>query len=384
MRSRTPLTVALATALSLSVSACSSSEDAASSSAASSSAASSSDSGSPSGGFGDLLQIDEVELDTDGSSAGGANTAAVAAATEAFLATLDGDLLDQVQYDFSDTTARQTWSNYPSAQVPREGVALSGLSEDQLTAALAMLDAALSDTGAQQNNDIRTADDYLATLGEDTFGSLVDYYVAVYGSPSETEPFMIQFGGHHLARNLTYNGDAVSQTPQFVGSEPTTFELEGTSYEPVRAESTTMFGMLSGLNEDQLAAAEITSGTFDDLLMGPGKDSGEFPDAEGIAVSELDEAQQQLVMDAITAYAGDLDDAAATALIAKYAAELDQTVIGWSNNTGPTQENSYIRIDGPSVWIEFINTRSRSTPDIHFHSVYRDKTNDYGSSSPAA
>lgn len=384
MRSRTPLTVTLATALSLSVSACSSSEDAASSSAASSSAASSSDSGSPSGGFGDLLQIDEVELDTDGSSAGGANTAAVAAATEAFLATLDGDLLDQVQYDFSDTTARQTWSNYPSAQVPREGVALSGLSEDQLTAALAMLDAALSDTGAQQNNDIRTADDYLATLGEDTFGSLVDYYVAVYGSPSETEPFMIQFGGHHLARNLTYNGDAVSQTPQFVGSEPTTFELEGTSYEPVRAESTTMFGMLSGLNEDQLAAAEITSGTFDDLLMGPGKDSGEFPDAEGIAVSELDEAQQQLVMDAITAYAGDLDDAAATALIAKYAAELDQTVIGWSNNTGPTQENSYIRIDGPSVWIEFINTRSRSTPDIHFHSVYRDKTNDYGSSSPAA
>jgi hypothetical protein len=88
-------------------------------------------------------------------------------------------------------------------------------------------------------------------------------------------------------------------------------------------------------------------------------------------------------MAAIKAYAGDLNAGAATKLIAKYESELDQTRIGWSNNTGPTDENSYIRIDGPSVWIEFINTRSMSTPNIHFHTVYRDKTNDYGSSKPS-
>ena len=48
---------------------------------------------------------------------------------------------------------------------------------------------------------------------------------------------MIQFGGHHLARNLTYNGDKVSQTPQFVGSEPTTFQSGGSTIEPVKSPS---------------------------------------------------------------------------------------------------------------------------------------------------
>ena len=117
--------------------------------------------------------------------------------------------------------------------------------------------------------------------------------------------------------------------------------------------------------------------------MGPGKDTGAYPTPEGLPASALDAGQKQTVMAAIKAYAGDLNADAATKLIAKYESELDQTRIGWSNNTGPTDENSYIRIDGPSVWIEFINTRSMSTPNIHFHTVYRDKTNDYGSSKPS-
>lgn len=194
---------------------------------------------------------------------------------------------------------------------------------------------------------------------------------------------MVQFGGHHLARNLTYNGDKVSQTPQFVGSEPTSFQVDGATVEPVRAESTAMFGITSALTPQQRTSAEITSGTFDDLLMGPGKDTGAFPNPEGLLVSELDAGQKQMVMAAIKAYAGDLNAGAATKLIAKYECELDQTRIGWSSNTGPTDEHSNIRIDGPSVWIEFINTRSMSTPDIHFHTVYRDKTDDYGSSKPS-
>ena len=54
-----------------------------------------------------------------------------------------------------------------------------------------------------------------------------------------------------------------------------------------------------------------------------------------------------------------------------------------ANSTSATGEHSYIRIDGPSIWIEFVDTRSQSTPNIHYHSVYRDKTNDYGSSKPS-
>ena len=333
-----------------------------------------------------MQQITAVNLNTNGVSPGGANTAEVVTAVTAFLASLDATERDKVTYDFTENKARQTWSNFPTTTVPREGIVLSDLTADQQKAADAVLAVALSADGAQQDANIRKADDQLNSLGgqgADGFGALNDYYIAVYGTPSTTQPFMIQFGGHHLARNLTYNGDKVSQTPQFVGSEPTSFQVDGTTVEPVKAEATAVFAIMSGLTADQRTAAEITSGTFDDLLMGPGKDTGTFPTAEGLEASKLDAAQKQTVMAAIQAYAGDLNNTAATKLIDKYRSELDQTRIGWSNNTGPTEENSYIRIDGPSVWIEFINTRSMSTPDIHFHSVYRDKTNDYGSSKPS-
>ena len=343
--------------------------------------------GAPPGGGGGMQQITAVNLNTDGSSPGGANSAEVATAVDAFLATLDPTKRDKVEYAFTENKARQTWSNFPATQVPREGIVLSDLTAEQQTAAATVLRTALSAQGAEQNGQIQSADDYLRSLGgdgADGFGALNDYYIAVYGTPSATQPFMVQFGGHHLARNLTYNGDKVSQTPQFVGSEPTSFPSGGVTVEPVKAEAAGMFGIMAGLTPEQRTAAQITSGTFDDLLMGPGKDTGVFPAPEGMLVSQLDAAQQQTVMAAIQAYAGDLNTSAATKLMDEYRAELGQTRIGWSSNTGPTDENSYIRVDGPSVWIEFINTRSRSTPNIHYHSVYRDKTDDYGSSRPSS
>lgn len=380
------LAAALLATTALSVTGCSSSTTGSTSSTSPSSSAGGR--GGPGGGPGGGMQeVTAVNLNTDGASPGGANTAEVVTATNAFLATLDDTTKDKVEYDFTDNKARQTWSNFPATTVAREGVELSALSADQLEAAYAVLRTALSAEGSTQDANIQLADDELSRVsssGASDFGALKDYYMAVYGIPSATSPFMVQFGGHHLARTLTYNGDKVSQTPQFVGSEPTSFTVDGKTVEPVKPESTSMFAMIAGLSAEEKKSAELTSGTFDDLLMGPGKDSGTFPTTEGLSVSTLDAAQKKLVTDAITAYAGDLAPGAAAKLMAKYTGELDKTTIGWANNTGSTDENSYIRIDGPSVWIEFINTRSRSTPNLHFHTVYRDKTNDYGSTKPAS
>jgi len=371
----------------LAIAGCSSSETADSSPTASASAQSSDRGPGGSGGPGGTMgEVTAVNLNTNGASPGGANTAEVVTAANAFLATLDAAKKDQVEYDFSENEARQTWSNFPTTAVPREGIVMSDLTAEQQKAADAVLQVALSADGAQQDVNIRKSDDDLNSLGgqgADGFGALKDYYIAVYGQPSATSPFMIQFGGHHLARNLTYNGDKVSQTPQFVGTEPTSFQSGAATVEPLKAESTALFGILAALDDKQKTAAKITSGTFDDLVMGPGKDSGVFPASEGLLASQLTADQKKLVTAAFQAYVGDLNDTAAAKVIAKYESELDQTRIGWSNNTGPTDENSYIRIDGPSVWIEFINTRSQSTPNLHFHSVYRDKTNDYGSTKPS-
>jgi len=384
---RVAMTSGVLAAAILAAGGCGSDESTTSSSSPAASASQGGSQGPGGGGPGGQLQtFTAVNLNTNGDSPGGANTAEVVTAAKAFLATLDAATLKKVRYDFSNNQARQTWSNYPTSTVAREGIALTDLSEAQRTAALAMLKVALSDDGYQQVLNIQKADDHLNSLGgegSDGFGALVDYNVAVFGEPSATTPFMLQFGGHHLARNLTYNGDKVSQTPQFVGSEPVSFEVNGATVEPVKAESTAIFAMVAALSDDQKTAAKLTSGTYDDLLMGPTHDDGVFPASEGLAVAELSDSERALVVAAMKAYVADLDDVAAAKSLAKYESELASTKIAWANNTGPSEESSYIRIDGPSVWIEFINTRSRSTPDIHFHAVYRDKTNDYGSTKPS-
>jgi len=308
-------------------------------------------------------------------------------ATKAFLSALDGLLQQTVEYDFTDNRARQSWSYVPATTSPRPGVALADLTGYQQTAALAVLQVALSGSGNQQDSEIQRADDYLASLGDkdaDDFGALKDYAIAVYGAPSMSSPFMIQFSGHHLARNLTYNGDSVSQTPQFLGSEPASFSEAGTTVEPLRVEASALFAVVSALTKDQKKSAEITSGSVEDLMMGPDEDSGTFPAPEGLSVADLDAGQRQLVLAAINSYAGDLSTSPATKLLAKYRSELDQTTIGWANGTGPTEAGNYIRIDGPSVWIEFTNLRGENTRGVHFHTVYRDKANDYGSSKPTS
>jgi len=88
-------------------------------------------------------------------------------------------------------------------------------------------------------------------------------------------------------------------------------------------------------------------------------------------VSKLDAEQKRLVTAAIKQWVDDADEGVAGKLMAKYTAELDQTRVPWTGNTAADAENSYIRIDGPSVWIEFLTTRSQSTADIHYHSVPR-------------
>jgi hypothetical protein len=193
---------------------------------------------------------------------------------------------------------------------------------------------------------------------------------------------MVQFGGHHLARNYTYDGTTVSVTPAFTGTEPKTFTVAGTDVEPMKAKADTSFAVFDSLTAEQNAQAKL-SDTLTDILMGPGVDSGEFPTSAGVLVSDLTADQQQLVVDAIAAWVNDAAPAEAASLLATYTSQLADTRIAYANSTTVDGENTYLRIDGPRVWIELINTRSQSTPNVHYHGVYRDKNDDYGSSNPS-
>jgi Protein of unknown function (DUF3500) len=341
--------------------------------------------GGPGGAGGGMQTFTAVDLDTDGDNASDANTPEVVAATDGFLATLDSDTKAKVTYDFTDNQARQTWSNFPTAMVAREGVALSDLDDDAKTAAMALVKTMLSDEGYQQVKAVQASDDWLAensASGKEDFGSDKDYYIAVYGTPSTSDSFMVQFGGHHLARNYTYQGTTASITPDFTGTEPKSFTVGNTDVEPMKEKAGTLFDVFDSLSDDESAQAKL-SGTINDILMGPGVDSGKFPTTEGVKVGDLTDEQQQLVLAAIGAWVNDASPGVAASLMKTYESQLDETTVSYANGTTVEGESTYLRIDGPRVWIELINTHSGSTPNVHYHGVYRDKTDDYGSSNPS-
>ncbi|MCB0633418.1 MAG: DUF3500 domain-containing protein [Saprospiraceae bacterium] len=301
-----------------------------------------------------------------------------------FIASLTSTQANTVQLDFTATNAVK-WSNLPGGVSIRNGLEFSELSDEQLTLAKAVI-AAASGSGDNQGYDeflqINAADDYLGSQSGGGGGgggySSELYIIAFLGTPSTTGTWMLQFGGHHYAQNVTFeNGEIVGPTPSHQGVEPLTWTASGTTYAPLTDEHDAMAAMLAGLSTSELSAAKISS-TYSDVVLGPGSD-GEFPNTKvGLAISSLTTAQKELVLNAIEAWVGDIEDEAAADLMDIYESELDETYVAYSGNASLTNHADYVRIDGPSVWIEFICQNGVVLSGIHYHTVYRDHVRDYG------
>ena len=252
--------------------------------------------------------------------------------------------------------------------------------------------------GFDEFQQIRMADDVLAAAqgtgggggprGGLSYGS-GNYYLAFLNTPSTTGAWMMQFGGHHYAANISFNqGHIVSTTPHFYGLEPLSFTVNGTTYAPLTQEHDAMAAMLASLTADQLAAAKLSQ-TFSDATMIPGETNGgngTFPTTKvGIAVSGLSSAQKQLVLEAMKPWVQDMDATVAANLLAIYQSELDGTYIAFTGSGVAGDASSflnantnYARIDGPSVWVEFVcQSGVVFRNQIHYHTVWRDHVRDY-------
>ena len=87
-----------------------------------------------------------------------------------------------------------------------------------------------------------------------------------------------------------------------------------------------------------------------------------------------------MLLAAIKTYVGDINDADAATYMARYTAELAQTVVGFSGTTDVNSEDDYVHVHGPSLWLKFSLQSNKSTGEKgnHPHSVWRDRTDDYG------
>lgn len=307
----------------------------------------------------------------------------------AFLATLTTTQQTSVVLTLNLSNAKR-WSNLPCALSCRNGLLFSSLTSAQQTAALALIQAAAgtsSGEGYDEFSTIRTADDYLGTTASGY--SSGNYVIAFLGTPSTTGKWMLQFGGHHYAQNITYDAGAVTSiTPMHEAVEPAgSFTYSGTTYtSPLTSEHTAMANMLASFSTAELATAKISS-TFSDCLMVPGSTTNTFPSTKlGIKVSELSTAAQAKVLAAMLPWINDVDATSAASFTTTYTNELSSTYVTYASNSSGVSGNAssfltantdYVRIDGPSVWIEFICQSGVVLSGIHYHTVFRDHTRDY-------
>ena len=337
-------------------------------------------------------------------------TKRIVAAAQAVVATLDEAGRTKVQFPFTGPqTAR--WSNLPSGAFQREGLRMGDLTPPQRAAVMNLLTVALSQDGLRKVNEIMRGDEVLRETGGGrgprggppgaggpggggqgadgrrgggpgdgrgrggggggaNFGT-DEYYLAFVGTPSATAPWMLQFGGHHLAINLTLAGSEATMAPSLPAAQPASYTVEGRSVRPLGAENDKSFALINALDSTQRSQA-ILPYRVADLVLGPGQD-GRTIQPEGIRASALTPAQQTMLWDIVREWTGIVNDAFAEPRMAELRAKVGDTYFAWS---GPTTNGSaaYFRIQGPTLVIEYAPQNSVD----HIHTIYRDPTNDYG------
>jgi len=311
-------------------------------------------------------------------------TTRIVAAAQGVLTALDDSGRTKVQFPF-DSPQKTNWSNLPSPMFQRNGLRLADVTATQRAAVMTLLSVALSRDGYRKVVDIMRGDEVLRTQssgnggrgggrgpgGGPAFGEN-EYYLAFLGTPSTTAPWRLQFGGHHLAINLTLAGSQATMAPSLPAAQPATYTVEGRTVRPLGNENDKAFALINTLDASQRSQAILTYRVAD-LVLGPGRD-GQTIQPEGVRASALAAPQQQALLDLVREWAGIINDGFAEPRMAQIKADVSDTYFAWS---GPTTNGSaaYFRIQAPTLVIEY--APQQGSVD-HIHTIYRDPTNDYG------
>src|SRR5580704_2758439 len=300
-------------------------------------------------------------------------TSRIVGAANAFVSTLDETQRQKVLFAFDDEQQRKRWSNLPTGAVPRGGIGLKDMTPAQRSAAMALVASALSQRGFEKVRQIMDGDEVnkvtdkgpqfgrgqggpppggpppggafsggpppggpngprvpFAGNGGQMFGKDL-YYISILGTPSEKNPWMLQFGGHHLALNITIDGERGILTPTLTGAQPALYQLNGKTIRPLGQESDKALALLNALDDSQRKQA-ILSYRVADLVLGPGED-GKTIQPEGLKASAMNSRQRAMLLEVIREWAGIIHESAAASRLAQLTADIDQTWFAWS---GPT------------------------------------------------
>jgi Protein of unknown function (DUF3500) len=299
-----------------------------------------------------------------------------------FLATLNSEQKSIVSFGVDDK-AWQLWCNVHPYLV-RHGVCLDDLNDDQRGRALALVRSSLSATGYETARDVMKLNETIREITgrDEEYGEWM-YWMSLFGTPSESEPWGWQIDGHHLIINCFVLGDQIVMTPNFMGSEPV--YAESGKYAGTRVfhnEESSGLALMKNLTPAQRRQASIGTQLPFDAFTTAFRDNLHLK-YEGIAYGELSDEQRGLLMKLIELYVGRVRPGHAEIRLEEVKRHLGETYFAW---IGELEDSSpfYYRIHSPVVLIEFdhqpgIALDNDEHSRNHIHTLVRTPNgNDYG------
>jgi Protein of unknown function (DUF3500) len=298
------------------------------------------------------------------------------AAARRFWESLDGSRQRRVHYPLDDAE-RSNWNYMPGTRV---GLALGELTAAQRTAALALLESALSAAGYAKATAIMALEEILGNLegrsADDRFRDPGNYFLTLFGPLAAEGCWGWRIDGHHLS--LTFvaaTAELVTTTPTFFGANPAEVPHgPQQGWRVLRDEEEFGRRLLHSLAAAQREQAIIAHRAPRDIITGTSREICPG-DPAGLPATELTAPQRELLLRLIGLYAGNLrDDLAAARLRRVHQAGIGKLHFAWAGGA-ERGEGHYYRIHGPTVLIEYDNTQNNAN---HIHTVMRDPEEDFG------
>ena len=229
-----------------------------------------------------------------------------------------------------DSDLIRNWSNLPAGILgfERNGVRIGDLDETQQAALHDFLATAMSPYGYATVAAVVAAEGVLeeSSRARRLGWNADNYWLAFFGEPSATDAWRWQFGGHHLAINMSVRDGRVSMSPTFLGIEPARFSDAKGIRAPFMDRVDAGLVVINSL-EGNIAVAALLDAHPNDLQSGT--DPVGFVPFEGASLESFSAAQRQAVLDAAALWVNLMPEHSAQVRLEEIEAELEQAYFGW-------------------------------------------------------
>src|SRR4051794_8836953 len=298
----------------------------------------------------------------------------MAVAAERFLVALDGQSKAAASFPF-DSPERTNWHFIPR---PRKGLPIKDMDPASRALAFGLLRTGLTGSGFLKATTIMSLEQILREMeqGRGPGRDPENYFLSIFGTPSNQGKWGWRIEGPHLSLNFTLeDGKVVSATPAFFGSNPAEVRQGPRQGLRTLADREDRALRLVQALDDKQAKEAILSETAPKDIRAANTPQPPTDTAQGVAFSDLNDEQREMLRALVEAYAQDMPQEVARAWLDEIKQAGPSNVrFAWFGPADRLQPHAY-RVQGPTFLIEFNNTQDGAN---HIHSVWRNMLGDFG------